>query len=259
MPFTLSHSAAVLPILRSKYFSATGLIIGTMAPDFEYFFRMNVQGIYGHTWLGILYFDIPVAFFLAFLFHLVVKRNLIDQLPVFFQARFQEIRNSDFTKYIKTHKLIFVVSVVIGTATHIIWDGFTHEHQYFVKALPEIYQGRVVPLMGAKYPLWYALQMFSTAIGGIILLGYVLWIKPREGEFNKPGIIYWVLLAAIVAVIVYVRMQFAFGNLMYVVAIITACSAFCIGITILGLIPFSHGRHLPSPKGYGRQRRKHGN
>lgn len=239
MPFTLSHSAATLPFLRSKYFSATGLIIGTMAPDFEYFLRMNVQGIYGHTWLGILYFDIPVAFFLAFLFHGVAKGNLIDNLPAFLQARFQDIRNSDFTAYIKTHKLVFVVSVVIGAVTHIIWDGFTHEHQYFVKALPEIYEGRVISFRGAKYPLWYALQIASTVVGGLILLTYVLlWMKPVDAVFNRPSILYWILVTAIVAAIVSVRMQFAIQNLWYVVAIITTCSAFCIAITILGLIPF---------------------
>ncbi|HZY79995.1 MAG TPA: DUF4184 family protein [Cyclobacteriaceae bacterium] len=242
MPFTLSHSAAVLPVLRSKYFSATGLIIGTMAPDFEYFFRMNVQGIYGHTLWGILYFDVPVSLVLALLFHGVVKKNLIDQLPVFFQSRFQAVRNFDFYSYIRSHKLIFIYSVIIGTATHIIWDGFTHQRQYFVQALPQIYEGTTVPFMGVDYPLWYALQGISTVVGGLLILWYVFRMKQVEGEYNRPGIAYWLLLAVIVAVITYVRMQFAYNNLKYVVTIITACSAFCIGITILGLIPFKWQR-----------------
>lgn len=242
MPFTLSHSAAVLPILRSKYFSATGLIIGTMAPDFEYFFRMNVQGIYGHTWLGVLYFDLPVAFLLAFLFHGVAKKNLIDQLPVFLQARFREVRNFDFLPYLKDHKWTFVTSVLIGTATHIVWDGFTHEHQYFVNALPGIYKGRYIPFRGARYPLWYALQHISTVVGGAFIVWYVLRMKPEEGEYHRPRILYWVLLSVMVALIVFVRMQFASSNLWYVVVTITAVSAFCLSITILGLIPFFQGK-----------------
>lgn len=243
MPFTLSHSAAVLPILRSKYFSATGLIIGSMAPDFEYFFRMNVQGIYGHTWLGILYFDLPVAFLLAFLFHGVAKKNFIDQLPVFLQSRFREVRNFDFFTYLKDHKWIFVSSVIVGTATHIVWDGFTHEHQYFVRSLPEVYEGRYVPFRGAKYPLWYALQQISTVVGGVFLIGYVFRMKPAEGVFNKPGFLYWILLIILIALIVVVRMQFASSNLKYVVVVITAVSAFCISITILGLIPFGNNKN----------------
>lgn len=238
MPFTLSHSAAILPFLRSKYFSATGLIIGAMAPDFEYFFRMNVQGVYGHTWFGILYFDLPVAFFLAFLFHGVAKKNLIDQLPAFLQARFQEVRNLDFPAYLRGHKMVFGMSVVLGTVTHILWDGFTHERQFFVKALPGVYEGRVVTFMGVRYPLWYALQHVSTLVGGGLIVWYVMRIKPAEGVFNKPQIVYWILLTVIVIIVVYIRMQFAFANLRYVVAIITAVSAICIGITILGVIPF---------------------
>jgi len=213
-----------------------------MAPDFEYFFRMNVKGIYGHTLLGIFYFDLPVAILLALLFHGVVKKNLIDQLPFFFQARFMEVRDLDFVQYLKQHKIMFVVSVILGTISHIIWDGFTHERQYFVQNLPQIYEGRTLSFRGAEYPLWYALQHVSTVIGGLFLAWYVLRMKPREGEFNRPRIMYWVILAAIVTVITYFRMQFAYSNLKYVVTIITACSAFCIGITILGLIPFKWQR-----------------
>lgn len=238
MPFTLSHSAAVLPFLRSKHLSATGLIIGSMAPDFEYFFRMDVKGIYGHTVLGVFYFDLPVATLLAIIFHMVVKKNLIDNLPVFLQARFQEIRNSEFVTYLNEHKLDFAISVIIGTATHIIWDGFTHKRQFFVEALPSIYEGRTINLLGIHYPLWYGLQLLSTIVGGVILTIYILAMKPAAGNFNKPGILYWLILAAIIAITVAIRMQFSVANEKYVVIVITIVSAFCIGITILGMIPF---------------------
>ena len=41
MPFTFSHPAAVLPLrlLPRHWFSLTGLVIGSMVPDFEYFLR----------------------------------------------------------------------------------------------------------------------------------------------------------------------------------------------------------------------------
>jgi len=43
MPFTFSHPAIVLPLatLRRQWISATGLIIGSITPDFEYFIRMK--------------------------------------------------------------------------------------------------------------------------------------------------------------------------------------------------------------------------
>ena len=239
MPFTLSHSAAVLPLLRSRRLSATGLIIGTMSPDFEYFLRMNVQGIYGHTVPGIFYFDIPVALIAAFVFHGIIKKNLVDQLPLFLQKRFQEVRNFNFFEYIRDHKTVFVLSVIIGAVTHIIWDAFTHGQQYFVLALPAIYEGRTVPFMGVNYPLWYALQYMSTIVGGLFVAGYVLLMKPAAGIFNRPRIIYWVLLFLMISVILVTRMQFYNSpDEKYVVIVITIISSFCIGITILGFVPF---------------------
>ncbi len=52
MPFTFAHPAAVLPFMKkqSKYISVTALILGSMAPDFEYFYildRMVLLAIHG--------------------------------------------------------------------------------------------------------------------------------------------------------------------------------------------------------------------
>ncbi len=51
MPFTLAHPAAVLPV-KNKWphlFNGTALILGSMAPDFEYFIRFKAQGTIGHS------------------------------------------------------------------------------------------------------------------------------------------------------------------------------------------------------------------
>ena len=80
MPFTAAHPAIVLPLIKRnpRMVSATGLIAGSLAPDFEYFLKLSVNGVHGHTLWGLIYFDIPVAAFLAVLFHALVKNNLID-------------------------------------------------------------------------------------------------------------------------------------------------------------------------------------
>jgi hypothetical protein len=51
MPFTFSHPAIILPLkyFKKKWFSLTGLVIGSMTPDFEYFVRMRIQSNYSHT------------------------------------------------------------------------------------------------------------------------------------------------------------------------------------------------------------------
>ena len=90
MPFTFSHPAIILPFryLPVKWFSFTGLVIGSLTPDFEYFIRMKVQSIYSHTLLGIFWFDLPLAILLAFLFHSLVRDTLFFNLPKTFNPEF---------------------------------------------------------------------------------------------------------------------------------------------------------------------------
>src|SRR5690242_5688377 len=120
MPFTPAHVALVLPAVRMnpRYLSATGLIIGSMAPDFEYFFRMSSDAKYGHTLPGLFLFDLPVTVLLAIVFHQVVKQKLISHLPVFLQTRLQPLRQLDFMTHLKTYFMAFAVSALVGAASH---------------------------------------------------------------------------------------------------------------------------------------------
>lgn len=236
MPFTLAHSAAVLPFFRSRYFSITGLVVGSMAPDFEYFIRMNVKGIYSHTLWGLLYFNIPVSIALAFLFHEVVKYRLIDSLPTFLQSRFQDIRRFDFKSNFKAHPLVFIYSCLLGAITHIFWDSFTHNGRWFVTHLSMIYEGRFVTVNGVHYPLWYALQHISTYVGLLILMIYVLRIKPVPGQYSGMSWIYWISVVVITSLVVLIRFQFPIGVERLVYAAITMISGICIAFTLLGLV-----------------------
>lgn len=96
MPFTFSHPAIVLPLtyLPKKWFSLTGLIIGSITPDFEYFIRMKVQRDYSHTLSGLFWFNLPLGILLAFIFHGIVRNSLIENLPLFLKSRF-----SNFTRF----------------------------------------------------------------------------------------------------------------------------------------------------------------
>jgi len=159
-----------------------------MVPDFEYFIRMNVKGIYGHTFWGLFYFDLPVALLIAVVFHTIAKKNLIDNLPAFVQSRLKETRELDFIAYLKGHKMIFLWSVILGAVTHILWDGFTHERQFGVKAFPMIYEGTTVHVGHVDYPLWYALQHISTYVGAMVLLIYLWRMKADPGAVYKPKV-----------------------------------------------------------------------
>ena len=89
MPFTFSHPAIVLPLtyLPKRLYSLTGLVIGSLTPDFEYFIRMKVQSNYSHTPAGIFWFNVPLGFLLAIIYHNLMRNCLISNLPNALEAR----------------------------------------------------------------------------------------------------------------------------------------------------------------------------
>lgn len=107
MPFTFSHPAIVLPLtyLPKKWYSLTGLVIGSIAPDFEYFIRIKVQSNYSHTWFGLFYFNLPLGIILAFIFHNIVRNTLIQNTPIFLQQRFNKVISFQWNNYFKKNGL----------------------------------------------------------------------------------------------------------------------------------------------------------
>lgn len=243
MPFTPAHPAVVLPFLRSKYVSATGLVLGSMSPDFEYFFKFTVSSHHSHSLGGLFYFDLPVTLLLSYVFHLYVKKNLIDNLPAYFQCRFQIVRQVNFKLIIKQHLFALLLSALAGAATHLLWDAFTHNNTFITGSL-SIYKQVRIPYEGVNYPLFYALQHISTAVGLFVILLYILLMKPDPACVVKnPKVSYWVSLSGITALIAYLRFlihssDYQIGNL-----IVTIISGFCIALLICGLLNFGTINH----------------
>ena len=244
MPFTPGHPAIILPFIRSRYLSATGLIIGSMSPDFEYFFRMSVMGIHGHTKAGLFYFDIPVTIILSILFHLVVKRNFIANLPAFLQGRFQDTLTLDFIKYLKKNWGIFFVSAFIGAASHIFWDSFTHNDRFFVRLFSDIYNNTYLPFRGANYPLFYVLQQISTVVGLSAVALYIVFLKPPSiSDLATPRIGYWLLVLTIAIAVLRIRFlihpsDYNLGNV-----VVSAITGLMAGVTFCGFINFRKAVH----------------
>ncbi len=227
MPFTFSHPAIVLPLSRltPKWFSLTGLVVGTMSPDFEYFFRMRMQGTYAHTLQGMVVFCLPVGILLTFLFHNVARNGLIENLPSFLRRRFLRFTSFDWSGYFWKRWFIVGLSVLVGASTHLFWDGFTHEHGYFVSAFPELATN--VSLGFLEIELYRVVQHLSTLIGGMVIVTAILSLP--KGEDRKPAIgtrKYWAVFAAIAVVIVAVALMSAVRTptpVSIIVIVISAC------------------------------------
>jgi Domain of unknown function (DUF4184) len=241
MPFTPAHPAIILPFLRIRpeRISATALVIGSTAPDFEYFFKMSVNSYYSHTVLSILYFNIPITLALAFLFHEVVKRNLIINLPAFFQYRFQTLLELDFVAHFKRHYWVVIISAGIGSFSHIFWDAFTHNDGFFAQRI-SLYKHVVIPFDGVRYPLFYGLQYISTFVGLAIVILFIIFLKPNKIiPVSNPQIVYWLVIIFITAVVLFLRFFFNREDLTEGNFVVSAVSAILIATFTGGFIKFN--------------------
>ena len=195
MPLTFSHPALVLlaKYLPERWVSMTGLVVGSVTPDFEYFIRMKVESIYSHTWLGMFWFDLPLSVLLTFMYHSLVRDFLICNLPLFLKKRLSRFMGFNWTYYFKRHFLKVIICLLVGIATHIFWDGFTHPHGDFVKIIPVLKENTM--LFGVRTPNYKLLQYISTVIGGIIVF-YAVMHTPETADCAKSRtpFYYWLIV-----------------------------------------------------------------
>src|SRR5690349_24311549 len=86
VPFTLSHPAAAIPFSRSRLV-LSALVIGSLAPDFQYFVKLAGQERNAHTFPGAVLITFPAAVVMLFVYHSVLKWPVISLLPQLCQDR----------------------------------------------------------------------------------------------------------------------------------------------------------------------------
>lgn len=198
MPFTFSHPAVVLPFWNSKkhQLSITGLIAGTMVPDFEFLFRLRETAIFGHTLPGIIFFDIPAAIILSYVFHLYIRNVLVLHLPKPIRQRFTSYLSFNWKWYFKRNLLWYFISVLIGLVTHFVLDDFTHSYGYIVNRVS--FFTLHISIMHYDMPVYYILQLALSLIGA----GYGCWFISRMGKGRDVNVVkrvweYWLSLTVL--------------------------------------------------------------
>jgi hypothetical protein len=230
MPFTFSHPAIILPFLKNKKLSATALIVGSMSPDLEYFFRMKMQSEISHTLSGIFLIDFPLGFIVMFAFHEIIKRPLIENLPPFLQNRLQELKEFNWVVYFKSAVFAVLISFFLGAVSHILWDSMTHWDGYMVKRFP------FFNLQVFSVPIYKIAQHSSSIIGLGWILFYVYKLPEKNEITKKINFNYWSLSVLFAMVLIAVRFYYGtqldkIGN-----AIVSIISPMVLAISLTGLI-----------------------
>jgi Domain of unknown function (DUF4184) len=173
LPFTLAHPAAVAPLRRILVLSA--LVVGSLAPDFRYFFNLAPRGHFGHSLKGVFVFCLPAGLVVLWIFQTVMKLPLMSLAPKSHQLRLVTMAKP-FRWGGAGRFTLIVASLLLGSISHLAWDAFTHDRGFVVRNVPDLR----VPLdeFGTHRPLYNVLQHGSSLLGLVLLaLWYWLWFK----------------------------------------------------------------------------------
>ncbi|PVC98254.1 DUF4184 domain-containing protein [Streptomyces sp. CS090A] len=191
MPFTLSHAAAVLPVVRRNGTARWGLypsalIAGSFAPDVTYFADTVIPGAmrfgdFTHTFLGVVTVNVLIAAVLVAVWA-ALREPLVALLPVRVRGRVHAlVRGQRWSggSFGPHAWLVFVGSAALGAATHVVWDAFTHHSRWGTELL---HLDRSV----GGFPLYQFAQYGSSALALVVLGWFVLTALRRTVATPVP-------------------------------------------------------------------------
>ncbi|REK74741.1 DUF4184 family protein [Paenibacillus paeoniae] len=245
MPFTFAHPlyAAPLKLVKPGMVSLTGLILGSLSPDFEYFIALEPYQTIGHSGLGLLIQAIPLSLLLALLFHYLIKAPLADHLPGFLglsgkakgiidRYPWRMKRWGDWS--------IFLVSVVIGFATHVFLDAFTHYGGYFVVRWTILRE----TLFG--FPVFKLLQHGLSLTGlAVFAIMALVWLRRPSSEdlrdigrgrvSAKAKLLYWAIVGLTVVATSASKLLFSTSGNYIGMLVVSPISGFFLGLVLASI------------------------
>lgn len=189
MPFTPSHAVVALPFIRTPLVPAA-IAIGAMTPDLPIFVRglgLRYSMTHSPEWIPL---TMLIALVLLIVWRTVLRtavaefapRVLADRLPREWDEPFglalgRTLGMRGPERANRGYWPLLLASLLLGVASHMLWDAFTHEGRWGVIALPAL-DAEWGPMLGYKW-----LQHGSSAIGLAILgVWAVVWLARRSPD-----------------------------------------------------------------------------
>jgi hypothetical protein len=156
----------------------SALMVGAMSPDIAYFLPVEISRITTHDLPGIFRFCWPAGLSVWLVYVLLLERPTIALLPDAWRLRIAPGGPLSWTL------LVFAsLAIMLGAATHIVWDLFTHSSPV-VDAIPPLREVRVQ--VGPFNPRLYKLLQYVSSIFGLAVLAIWAW-RLRLGPLLPPG------------------------------------------------------------------------
>lgn len=148
--------------------------MGCFVPDFPYLISLEPRMFYGHTFPGMFVLDLPLALATLWLFHTFLKQPMLLFLPAGFRRRLRTSVTS-FRFWPVERFSLLVLSILIGTATHLAWDAFTHRTSWIYANWEFLRMPVQLPVVG-EMDMYKLLEYASSAFGlAVVVVWVVYW------------------------------------------------------------------------------------
>jgi hypothetical protein len=187
MPFTLSHTAVVLPFSRflRRWRLLSAAVIGSMVPDFGLFFPWHMQRVETHSAVALLAFCLPVGLACYWAFQYLIKTPVLEALPEGAYARWRPFSTpAEFSNL--RQWLLAAGGILVGATTHLVWDGFTHEGARGVRLFPWL-EDPIADIGSHHLIAFRVLQDGSSLFGLGVALAFVCYGLRRGHEQPIPA------------------------------------------------------------------------
>lgn len=121
MPFTISHAVLAPPLSKwsGQRLPISALAIGCMVPDLVRLFTSEEVNS-THLWSAWLYPNLLIGIVFCLVWYIVFRPAVFRFIGIE-----KPLKISSLIKFM-IFSLWILLSLIIGTATHLIWDGLTH-------------------------------------------------------------------------------------------------------------------------------------
>lgn len=151
------------------------LVIGSWVPDLPYFLRLPISGP-THAPAGPVTVDLLLGLLVFAAWELLLRRPVAALSPAWLADRLPPAARLDLRR-----SAWAAVSLVLGSATHVVWDAFTHPGRWGTEHLA-VLSAAVGPL-----PLYKWLQ-FGSGVLGLVALGcwVGVWVRRTPRRSGAP-------------------------------------------------------------------------
>jgi len=163
----------------------SALVVGCFAPDFAHLIWLKPHSSYGHTLSGIFFLDLPVSLAMLWLFHAYAKYPLLMFLPGAVRQRLKD-GTAAFSFWPLARLMLILLSILIGIATHIAWDSFTHRDTWPYEYWKLLRLNVQLPVTGSLAV--YKLLEYGSSLFGIAVLAIWTWHWYRTTEPSRSPV-----------------------------------------------------------------------